>query len=129
MFKYLNTVTEADIFINLLAVLTKAIDMNFTLFLQCLSYSEKKHLLELIQKDLAAPENETLVQFFQRALNEETLSTRLRTIYGNTKDRSKHDDPLNPLHKPVKDITYEDLYIIKGMGEKSWEEFVKLRGY
>lgn len=103
--------------------------MDFVAFLKCLSYPEKKDLLQLLQKDLAAPENETLRNFLQRAQDEDRLPTRLRTIYANALWQHNHHPASSPLDKPVKEITYENLYIIKGMGPATWKEFVALRGY
>jgi hypothetical protein len=71
--------------------------MDLALFIQSLSYNEKKDLQKLLRENLAAPENETLGQFFERVLFEGTISTRMRSIYGNATEQFRFNGQLNPL--------------------------------
>lgn len=102
--------------------------MDLTVFIQALTPVEKQAFRQLLEIDLSTPANETLRAFTYRMRRENKISERLFNIIieeGHWVE--EHFPNKKLLDMPVDDITYEKIHFLKGMGTKTWAEFVALR--
>lgn len=103
--------------------------MDLPAFVQSLTQKEKQDLFLILKEEFHPGELETVREFFERHLESDGMTVRLRSAYGEAISRYKKDPNYSCLSKAVKDATFEDLYVWRGMGEKTWQAFVALRGY
>lgn len=103
--------------------------MDLKTFVQSLTQKEKQDLFLLLKAEFRPGELETVREFFERHRESKGMTARLRTAYGDGVSRYKKDPAHSCLNKPVKDVTFDELHIWRGMGKKTWEDFVALRGY
>lgn len=103
--------------------------MDLPAFVQSLTQKEKQDLFLILKEEFRPGELETVREFFERHLASEGMTPRLRNAYGEAVNQYKKNFDCSCLNKAVKDATFEDLYVWRGMGEKTWQAFVALRGY
>ena len=91
--------------------------MDIFKFLQSLNTAEKMELLTALRHDLEGKEIETTYQWFHK--NKDNMSVRL---FNSLNNNMKYVEDI-----PVNELEWKDLSRIRNFGQKSWEEFNRMR--